>query len=73
MAAKGIGRAAQKVQEISRAVQESLGPTLSKVSGGLGGTIQGISGAIGGAAGGAKRIATSSWEWAKREVEERRK
>ena len=72
-ATEGIGYAKRKAGAISSTVQERVGPSLSKASKELPGTIQGISGAIGGAAGGAKSAAMSRWEWAKKEVEGRRK
>ena len=69
MAAGLVGYATRKAQEISSAVQKSVGPRLSKVSKEL----PGIPGAIEGAASGAKRVAISYWERVKSGVEGWRK
>ena len=70
---KGTRHVAKKAQEASSAVQESVGPSLSKASEGLLGTIRTVSGTIGKAADDATRVTASHWEWVKKEVEGRKK
>ena len=64
---------AKKARDLSDAVHGSVGPSLSRASEELPKIIQVIPGEVGKAADGAKNAVTSHWEWAKKEVERRRK
>ena len=70
---KGTRYVAKKAQEASSAVQERVGPSLSKASKGLLGTIRTVSGTIEKVASDATSVTASHWEWVKKEVEGRKK
>lgn len=59
--------------DVSKTVQESVGPALSKASEELPGTIQKVSDAVGEAAGSAKSAVKPHLEWIMKQVEELRK
>ena len=69
----GMAGAKKVAGDVSKTVQESVGPALSKASEELPGAIQKVSDAVGGAAEGAKSAAKPHIEWIMKQVEERRK